>query len=209
MIRFSIQFISFAFLMVFLTGCATNDIMIRTLEGDNADFSSFKTFYVLPDPPMADDPNFYVRSYPRQVVEKQVRKQLTNRNYKETQVKEEADFFVAIQYSLKEEQRERNVTNHNNHHLSYGRLYGGSRWGYGHRRHYRYRTFATSEIQIEKFSKGNLIVDIIDAKKNTLVWEAFAASEIMSDLEEIEEKITKVVAEVFNKYLYTAKVATS
>ena len=201
MIRFSIQFGTLLFLMLFLTDCATNNVMIRALEGEDADFSSFETYYVLPDPPMVDDPNFHVRSYPRQVVEKAVRRELNNRNYKETKNQADADMLVAIQFSLKEEERLRNVTNYN----SYGSIYGGSRWGYGHRRYYRYNTFPTTSIQVEKFSKGNLIVDIIDAKKNTLVWEAFAASEIETDFDTIDEKIDNVIGQVFNRYLYTAK----
>ena len=175
--------------------------MLRTLEGENVDFSTYKTYYVLPDPPMTDDPDFYKRSYPRQVVEKAIRRELNNRNYTETQNQEDADMFVAIQFSLKEEERRTNVTNYN----SYGRLYGGSRWGYGHRRHYRYRTFPTTSIHVEKFSKGNLIVDLIDAKQNSLVWEAFASSEIESNFDSIDEKINTVITHVFSEYKYTAK----
>ena len=201
MIRFTTQFATLLFLVFFFTQCVSNDVMIRALEGENADFSNFKTYYVLPDPPMDDDPNFHVRSYPRQVVEKAIRQELNNRNYNETENQADADMLVAIQFSIKDEERTRNVTNYN----SYGRLYGGSRWGYGHRRFYRYNTFPTTSIQIERFSKGNLIVDIIDAKKNTLVWEAFAASEIKSDFNSIEEKISNVVGQVFTKYMYSAK----
>ena len=107
MIKFSIQFATLLFMILFFTQCVSNDVMIRALEGENADFSNFKTYYVLPDPPMADDPNFHVRSYPRQIVEQSIRKELNNRNYSETKNQADADMLVAIQFSIKDEERTR------------------------------------------------------------------------------------------------------
>lgn len=209
MIKFSISFLTLGFIILFFSGCATtNDVTIRTLEGENADFSTFQTYYVLPEPPIGDGTNLIVRSYPRTVVETAVRRELNNRNYKEIKDREQADMLVAIQFSLKDEQRERRVTDYNRV-STYGNRYGGSRYGYGYRHHYGYRTFPTTTIQVENFRKGNMIIDIIDAKKNTLVWEAFAQGKGETDLDAIQEKVNRVVARIFTKYLYTAKVTTS
>lgn len=213
MIRFRIKFLTVGFLIFVLSGCTPlRDVMIHTLEGKNADFSNYKTYFVLPEPPIGDGANTVVRSFPRQTIETAIRRELDAKNYKETSVKENADLFLAIQFTIKDDQRVVTDINYDDNYnyrsrstSFYGRRYGGYRYGYGYRNYYGYNTRATTSMRIENFRKGNLIIDFIDAKNNELVWEAFANGDAEVEYERIEAKINGVIAEIFSKYTHTAR----
>ena len=177
-----------------------NDVTIRTVEGKNADFTDYKTFFLLPEPPIGDGTNQLVRSFPRQVVETAVLRELKARNYKQIASLDDADMLLAIQFTLQDEQRTREITNYS----SYGSRYGGYGYGYGYRSHYGYRTFPSTTIEIENFRKGNMIIDLIDRQENALVWEAFAQGKGETELDKIEAKVNRVVTEIFTNYPHVA-----
>ena len=195
--RFKSMF-SFTFLIVFLfTSCATTGVSINTLKDDDVDFSSYHTFYLLPEPPTDNNPYpTLIKSFPRTVVENAVLKELERRNYKQIKDKDQADMLVAIQFSLKDEERTYTTTN-----SSYGTSgYNSHRYGHYYRSYYGYQTFATTSTVVEKYRKGNMIIDLIDREQNALIWEAFAQGRGETDMNAIEKKVYKVVEEIFLKH---------
>lgn len=193
----------FLFLMLILfVNCGTTGATISTLAGDDdVDFASYKAFYLLPEPPTEDNP-IAVKSFPRRLVERAVIRELKLKNYKEVKDIEAADMLVAIQFSLKDEERTYTTTSTNS---TYGNgRYGGygGYGGYGYRDYYGYRTFSntTTSTHTAQFRKGNMIIDIIDKKDNALIWEAFAEGKGETEMDAIEEKVNRVVAEIFTNY---------
>ena len=185
--------------VILLANCATtrSGVNIKTLKSDNVDFSSYQTFYLLPEPPTADNPYpSLVRSFPRQVVEGAVIGELKSRNYKQIKDQDSADMLVAIQFSLKDEERTYTSTNTNYRNSGYN----SHRYGHHYRSYYGYQTFSNRSTIVEQYRKGNMIIDLIDRKENALIWEAFAQGKGETDLDAIEAKVKKVVAEIFSEY---------
>ena len=58
--------------------------------------------------------------------------------------------------------------------------------------------FSTTSVQIDY--QGTLVVDIIDAKRNKLVFEGTSTQMVSSRPEKNNKKLTKAVCEVFAKY---------
>ena len=57
-----------------------------------------------------------------------------------------------------------------------------------------------TKINRVSFRVGSLVVDLVDAKTNELVWRAVASSTIPPDRKKLEKKIQKVVAKMFASY---------
>ena len=98
--------VSAAVLALSLAACettpTTKPVSIDSTAVADADFSSYKSYYVLPVPPGKDGVT-PAKPFSRVTVEKAVRGELGARNYVETADKEAADMLVAIQFSLKDE----------------------------------------------------------------------------------------------------------
>jgi hypothetical protein len=57
----------------------------------------------------------------------------------------------------------------------------------------------------EKYTKGTLNIDLVDAKRKQLVWEGVAVGRVTDDkLANPEPAIDKAVADIFAKYTYRA-----
>lgn len=194
--RFNPMFLLTFLIVILLTNCATTGATINTLKGDNVDFSSYQTFYLLPEPP-TDSDLLLEKSFPRRVVERAVIRELKLRNYKEVKDKDLADMLVAIQFSLKDEERTYTTTTNSN----YGNnRYNPYRYGHHYRNYYGYQTFSNTSTVVEQYRKGNMIIDLIDRKENVLIWEAFAQGRGETDMDAIENKVNRVVADIFLKY---------
>lgn len=183
-----------------LLGCATKPVDIQTVESHNVDFSRYRTFYILPEPPNKNNVR-RPQSFPRQVVESAVRRELLARNYQEIHKKENADLLLAIQFSLTDETRLRNVVDYEYQYEDYGYGYG---YGYGYRRYYGYRVIPHTSVEVQHLRQGNMVIDIIDREENALVWEAFAQGSGERKMDKIQRRINSVVAQIFGHYPYVA-----
>jgi hypothetical protein len=54
--------------------------------------------------------------------------------------------------------------------------------------------------EVHDVTYGNLIVDLVDARTNTLVWRAIARSGVKGDVGKLEGKIDKVTKKMFRRY---------
>lgn len=192
--------VSLVLLMAFLlsTCATTSGVNIKTLRDDTVDYKSYKNFYLLPEPPTKENPYpTLVKSFPRRVVENAVIRELEKRNYKQVKDQDSAEMLVAIQFSLKDEQRtyvRASTTN-------YGyNGYDPYHAGHYYRSYYGYQTFTHRETIVEEYRKGSMIIDLIDKEKNALIWESFAQGRAETDLDAIEAKVNRVVGEAFLEY---------
>ena len=242
LMRKSASIFSTAILALSLAGCETTassspsslirDVSIDTDAVSGADFSSYKTYYVLDVPPGENDVA-PPKPFSRTVVEAAVRKQMDARNYREITDKDAADMMVAIQFSLKDEQTlkkrttyDTGIVGYSGYGLGYGTGYGrgygrssygggygrssyGSRYsgysyGYGYRNYYGYAAIPRSTVVVEEFRQGNMLIDLIDRKSNAVVWEAHASGEGEHKPEKIEAKVNAVVSSIFDRYPHQA-----
>ena len=232
--RKNTQILSTAILALSLVACETTtstspstlirDVSIDTGAVTGADFSSYKTYYVLDVPPGENDVA-PPKPFSRTVVEAAVRKQLDARNYVEITDKDAADMMVAIEFSLKDEQTlkqkttyDTGIVSYGGYGLGYGRGYGrssygrssyGSRYsgysyGYGYRNYYGYAAIPRSTVVVEEFRQGNMLIDLIDRESNSVVWEAHASGEGEHKPEKIEAKVNAVVSSIFDRYPHQA-----
>lgn len=71
-------------------------------------------------------------------------------------------------------------------------------WGYGYRRgRLRYGSVAVTDVDVESYQQGTLIIDIVDAKANELVWRGTATDAIYGPrqaTDKIDEAVHKMLA---------------
>jgi hypothetical protein len=96
------------------------------------------------------------------------------------------DFYVTYHASTKEEQR---ITTSS---FGYG---GGRRW-----RRYGGVGMGTSTSQVHTSLKGELLVDIWNAKEKALMWRGIASNTLSDKPEKNEKKINKSVEKMFDKF---------
>lgn len=181
---------------VLLTACASQPIEITTSSRSGTDFSGYRTFYLLPVPPgrpgQGIDTTFH-----RRVATAAVREELLARDYTEVQDKESVDVWLAVQFSLESDTRAREVVDYEYQPRSYGYGYG---YGYGYRSYYGYSLSTYRRVEIEEFRQGNMIIDMVDRREQTLVWEGYARGEGEDRLDQAESRIRGVVAQIFQEY---------
>ena len=187
---------SIALLLTFLlSNCASTGVAIKTLQDDTVDHTSYSNFYLLPEPPSEENPYpTLVKSFPRRTVENAVIRELVKRNYTQVGDIDAADMLVAIQFTLKDEERTYSVATTTNYGYN---GYNPYHSGHYYRSYYGYRTFTNRETVVQQYRKGNMIIDLIDKKENALIWEAFAQGRGETKLDAIEAKVNRVVAEAF------------
>ena len=196
------QVLIVALIISLLPGCGPKPVSIRTNETKGADFSAFKTFHLLPEPPKKKGSRQPPKPFHRRVVESAVRDQLIDNGYREVRNKDKADMLVAIQFSLHDEQRTRNVVEYNYQYNNYGGY--NDYYGYGYRNYYGYSVTPYSTVQIEDIRQGNMVIDIIDRAKNEMIWEGFAQGQGETDFDAMERRINNVVEKIFQRFGHRA-----
>ena len=231
--------LSVAMAVILLAGCETTPtskpVSINASSAPDADFSSYKTYYVLEVPP-GENKVAPPKPFSRVVVEAAVRNELDTRNYREITDKDSADMLIAIQFSLKDEKVYKKKTTYETQRSNrsaygggygtvyggrgyggrgygggygnrgYGSRYSGYSYGYGYSNYYGYTTIPRSTIVTEDFRQGNMVIDLIDPKSNAVVWEAHAKGEGEHEAAKIEARVKSVVSRLFKKYPHEAEL---
>ncbi len=224
--RKGVYAISMAVAVALLAGCETTalskPVAFDVTATPDADFSPYKTYYVLEVPP-GENEVAPPKPFSRIVVEAAVREQFGTRNYRETANKDAADVHVAIQFSLEDETvyKEKTVydsqiatysggyrsgygSGYGRGYSGYGSGYRGYSYGYGYRDYYGYTSTPRTTIVAENFRQGNMLIDVIDRKSNAVVWEAHAAGEGETEAAKIEARVNAVVSRLFEQYPHVA-----
>jgi hypothetical protein len=63
--------------------------------------------------------------------------------------------------------------------------------------------FGSRDINVDRYTEGSLIVDIIDTKTKQIVWRGQASGAV--DLDSIDKKITKSVDKLVNQFVKDSK----
>jgi hypothetical protein len=111
-----------------------------------------------------------------------------------TENTDDPDLFVTYHTNGKEEVRV------DTSHFGYG--YGGGYyaspyWGGGY---YGSVGIGTSTSTVRKYVRGTLLIDIWDARKNTLVWRGGAEDVVKSDPVKVAKQIDRALAKIVKKW---------
>ncbi len=179
-----------------LSACVSKPVDVQASARSGVDFSSYKSFYMLPAPP--GRPGQVINTtFHRRAAIAAVRDELLSRGYTQTQEREQADVWLAVQFSIRNESRLRNVVEYDYEPRRYGYGYG---YGYGYRSYYGYSLSSHRRVEIEEFRQGNMIIDMVDRRNQTLIWEGYAQAKGEQQLNRAEKKIRKAVAGIFEQY---------
>lgn len=162
-------------------------------DGDRrVNLRNFSTYQIVDATGKPQDP-ILDNQFNRERVENAIHHQLALRNFKQDDENPELKIMF---YS---ERRDRQET-------QYGNNMG---WGWG---------FPRSNAYVRSYVESTLIIDVIDASTNKLVWQGWASSEMSRNMKNPEKVIAEKVKEIFNKFpvkpsgysgdqLYSAPVA--
>lgn len=72
-------------------------------------------------------------------------------------------------------------------------------WGYGYRRPYRRGGVVFADVSVDTYQQGTLIIDIVDAAQNELVWRGTAVGAVSSPQQAVE-KIDEAVKRILTNF---------
>jgi hypothetical protein len=186
-----LNFISMLCLVAWLGGCAGSQVTVD--QDDNADLSKYRTF----DFADADSRNENAGDngnpvYQSSLIEKNIHTyiadELQSRGVKK--VETNADMLVAYHTYT---EKKRGTTND-----YYPMMYGG--WGW---RYYPWGVtsfpYGYTPRRTYTYTEGTLIIDIVDARTNQLVWRGSVAGTVDSPAN-VGRQVEKAVRTIFKKY---------
>jgi hypothetical protein len=163
-------------LIVLIASCTNKPQVIIDYDRE-ADFNTYKTFSWSPQAKQVEY-NYpqYDNSLNRKRIMKAIELQLTGRGYKMDTLKPDLLVNIHLLIQLKNEVRSY-PTN-------------------------RYRYWPDYQINIYDYEEGSLIVDLIDAKQNQLVWQGIITGVLNIKPEGVEPAINSAVLMIFSEYTY-------
>lgn len=179
--------------VLLLAGCATGPQI--TSEADpEADFGSYRTFAFYA--PLALEKEGYATPTTDRI-KAAARAQLESRGYVYTP--EQPDLWVNLNAYM---QKRTDVTSIPTVDYNYYYSYRA--------RSYFAVPFWHDETHVRQYTEGTLNVDLVDRRKNRLVWEGIAVGRVAKlKPEERAARIDSTVAEIFARYPYRAGNASS
>jgi len=172
---------------VLLSACATGT-KIQTLQAPGADLSAYTTFTFVD--PLGTDRSGYA-SLISQQLKFSTRRELELQGLNYVEEASECDLLVNFHVHLSEHIRTRSVPEP---------YMGASFYGYRYGMYSAWPTY-TTHTEIEQYSEGSLVVDLIDTARGELVWEGTARNSITDDTRRNTAKVLdEAVARMFEKF---------
>jgi hypothetical protein len=185
------RFVTVASLLVLAmtsSGCASDNI--RSDYDPSADFSQYTTFNFFQDAG-PEDTNY--QSFFSKYMVAAITREMELRGYA---LSDNPDLLVNFNAILREKTDVRTTPA-----PSYGGYYGYRGGFYDPWMGYGY----AQETHVSQYTEGTFNIDLVDARKKKLVWEAVGTGRISQKLlEELEERVNIGVAKYFAKYPFTA-----
>lgn len=172
-------------LMIFITAASCSSVKVSSDFDKTVDFTSYKT-YAFTENALALPG---INDLDRNRVLTAIEKGLTEKGF--TKSENNPDVFIDIQ--LKGEQKQ-TATATSSGYPGYGYGYG-YRYGWG-------GGFSTTTINYDTYVDGTLFIDMIDAKKNQLVWQGRGTKTLEPDASQQrrEQNLNYAIQQIFMKY---------
>lgn len=180
------RLLSLVLIGVLAISCSS--VQVVTDYDKTVNFGQYKTFNV--KPPEGFDNHVDPEKINRRNVDaiiSNIKQQMTSKGYVESA---EPDLWISF-YVKVDTKQELRATN-------YG-FYGGSPYYYGG--YYGYGTSYT-DVNVVEFTEGTLIIDLVDAKENKLVWQGVGKKTIDENKIDHSDDIRKTVGQIFYRYRF-------
>lgn len=175
-----------------LTGCASSGANIISDYDHSADFGSYKTYNFFAD---AGPENSSYQSFFSQYMVEAITIEMENRGYVKS---DNPDLLVNFNARLEDKTKVRTTSAPP---PMYGGYYGYRGASYGAWGGYGYGT----ETHVSQYTEGTFNIDLVDAKKHQLVWEAVGVGKVTEKaLANLEEGVKNGVPRFFSLYPYVA-----
>lgn len=172
------------FLAIMFVAASCSSIKVSSDFDKSAEFASYKTYSLTPEAQKMEGINDLNRNRLLTAIETE----LAAKGF----TKAETNPDVLIDIQLKGEQKQTATATNSGGYGGYGY---GYRYGWG-------GGFSTTTINYDTYVDGTLFVDMIDAKKNQLVWQGRGTKTVDPDASQKkrEENINYAVKQIFSKY---------
>ncbi|WP_348811673.1 DUF4136 domain-containing protein [Flavobacterium maritimum] len=170
------------FSIIFILNSCSPSLSVTTDYDRSADFSKYKTFafYDLADKSGS------LSDLNRNRIINAVKTEMKNKGFTETS--SNPDVMVNVTTVLVNKQSVTADTNT----YGYGGYYRPYRWGGSYS--------GTTTYNVYNYKDGSLIIDIIDAEKNQLVWQGTGNKEIDKPSSNPDQTISEAVAKIMSSY---------
>jgi len=171
-------------LTVLLAGCASQPKVFINQDPE-ADFSQYRTFGFQDQ--LGTDGDQYASLASSYLIAATAR-EMKSRGYEEA-----ANPDLIINFSLNSEEKIRTTQTPTT---------GGY---YGYRGYGAWGGYGGYETRVTQFTEGTVNIDLVDARKQQLVWEGVIVGKVTDDVREnLQAVCEEVVAEIFGSYPYIA-----
>lgn len=172
--------------LVFLTaGCASTP-RITTNTNPNADFASFGTYNFMPA--LGTDRPNGVQTPLSAMLMSAMSREMSSRGYQRS---DNPDLLINFFVNTERRMDVRQVP--------------GPNTFYGFRFN-RYATWGGYRTEVRQYTQGTLAIDLVDARRNVLVWEGIAQQRLGSNAQQItQEQVDDVVRQVMAEFIHSAK----
>ena len=189
--KYPVHILLSAVVIMMLAGCSS--ISVVSDYNHDTDFSAFKTFNFKKAGEAPEKYPVIINELNQKRIEKFINDEMSLRNYK---LSGTPDLWISYYVKIEDKTRYETTTYNADpwHRSYYGPYYYGYYYGYGH---------SWTNVQEVNYKVGTLIVDIVDAAKNELVWYG-AASKVLENNRDPERTIDEAVTKMFYKYPFMA-----
>jgi len=183
----SFQLVTIPIILLGLAACASGP-RIDTLQAPNADYSRYATFSYVD--PLGTDRAGYASIISQQLVFS-TRREMELRNFEYVANPEAADLLLNFNAQLNEQIRTIDVVE-----PAFGPTFWDYRYGmYSTWPNYRHST------SIDQFTEGTVVIDLIDAEAERMVWEGSATGRVTDrSRRDAAEELDKAVKAIFDRF---------
>ena len=180
-------------LVLLVTGCASGP-SIRTTSAPGADLTSYQRFAFVE--PLGTDRAGYASLVSQQLVFS-TRRELELRGFELAETVDLADLLVNFNTHLDERIRTRQVADP---------WYGPSFYDYRFGIYNPWPTYSVS-TEVEQYSEGTLVIDLIDASSQEMVWEGTARNQISErSRRDAAARLDDAVQRIFEEFPIAVKM---
>lgn len=169
------------FLLLIAPVFAQSQILVSYNKADDVDFSKFKTFQVY-DFEVKNIPEFEPKKEGLNLLIAEINKQMSFRGYQKVAKNPDLMINIGVNITAEVQTRETNFRD--------APIYMGQR-------NYHWES---EEIVVRNYIEGTVTLDIVDNRKNEMIWQAVSQGTVSKKREKNKKKIVKAVQKLFKKF---------
>jgi len=175
-------------IVAIMTSSCESSLKVSSDYDKSVNFGQYKTFSIYHDAKSSDA----ISSLNQDRIVNAIRSEMTKKGF--TEATSSPDLLVNSVAILKDKQ---SVTANTNYY-GYGGYYRPYYWGTG-------MTSSTTSYNVENYKDGSLIIDVVDAASQKLVWQGVGNKEIDGPIKDPDKKIPQAIASIMKDFPPGAK----